>query len=103
MRPPTALFENSHLKTASCRKLRFFEKGLLTCLGMGPYKPLHRTRAAALLATVTFALDFFELAAMLIGSGLRVWDGEFRLGYLVCYLTIEDEKKEKRGRRSSRD
>ncbi|MFS2155461.1 hypothetical protein, partial [Rhizobium sp. Rhizsp42] len=32
--------------------------GVLTCLGMGPYKPLHRTRAAALLATVTFALDF---------------------------------------------
>ena len=24
-------------------------------------------------------------------------------GFLVCYLTIEDEKKEKRGRRSSRD
>ncbi|MGV2080343.1 MULTISPECIES: hypothetical protein, partial [unclassified Rhizobium] len=33
---------------------------LLTCLGMGPYKPLHRTRAAALLATVTFALDFLN-------------------------------------------
>ncbi|WP_210279788.1 hypothetical protein, partial [Rhizobium metallidurans] len=32
---------------------------LLTCLGLGPYKPLHGTRAAALLATVTFALDFF--------------------------------------------
>jgi hypothetical protein len=33
---------------------------LLTCSALGPYKPLHRTRAAALLATVTFALDFFD-------------------------------------------
>lgn len=37
--------------------------------------------------------------------GLGAWDcgKEFRLGFLVCYLTIEDEKKEKRGRRSLRD
>jgi hypothetical protein len=77
--------------------------GVLTCLALGPYKPLHRTRAAALLATVTFALDFFELAAMLIGSGLRFGTGNFDWFDLVCYLTIEDEKKEKRGRRSSRD
>ncbi|WP_459462127.1 hypothetical protein, partial [Rhizobium sp. No.120] len=34
--------------------------------------------------------------------GLGAWDcgNEFRLGFLVSYLTIEDEKKEKRGRRS---
>ena len=34
--------------------------------------------------------------------GLGAWDcgKEFRLGFLVSYLTIEDEKKEKRGRRS---
>jgi len=43
---------------------------------------------------------------MLIGgSGLKAWDcGKgFRPGLLVSYLTIEDEKKEKRGRRSLRD
>ncbi len=35
------------------------------------------------------------------GLGLGLAD-RFRLGNLVCYLTIEYEKKEKRGRRSSR-
>lgn len=53
-------------------------------MGLGPYKPLRRTRAAALLTTVTFALDFFGVAAMLIGSGLRVWDGNFDWFDLVC-------------------
>ena len=59
------------VKTTCYKTVKKLCMGVLTCLGMGPYKPLHRTRAAALLATVTFALDFFELAAMLIGPGLK--------------------------------
>ncbi|MFK0334226.1 hypothetical protein ACIQUB_24235, partial [Rhizobium sp. NPDC090275] len=53
------------VKTTCYKTVKKLCMGVLTCLGEGPYKPLHRTRAAALLATVTFALDFFELAAML--------------------------------------
>jgi hypothetical protein len=46
-----------------------------------------------------------ELAAMLIGGSGFTWGRREKVltGFLVCSLTIEDEKKEKRGRRSLRD
>ena len=66
------------------------------------------TRAAALLATTSLVLEKpFELANAGLfpghGSGSWVFDGRVR--FRVCFvgfLTIEEWKKEKRGRRFSR-
>jgi len=45
------------VKTTCYKTVKKLCVGVLTCLGMGPYKPLHRTRAAALLATKSFVLE----------------------------------------------
>ena len=77
---------------------------MLTCLRVISYKSAHWTRAAALLATKSFVLkkSCWWADCLLFSKGFCFWGLILWLQWAVCFLTIEYEKKEKRGRRSLR-